>query len=93
MAECRVGGGAGDCLIKLFGKTIPVPEAAAAVGEADKVGLVSLNIFALGRSVFRMDRVGVVVYLCLLGHSDLGYQNSVLNFGCGIILVYRVWNW
>ncbi|CAN6296366.1 unnamed protein product [Urochloa humidicola] len=41
MAECRVGGGGGDCLIKLFGKTIPVPEAvtaaaAAAVGEADK---------------------------------------------------------
>ena len=23
------GGGGGDCLIKLFGKTIPVPEAAA----------------------------------------------------------------
>jgi len=41
MAGCRVGGGGGDCLIKLFGKTIPVPEvaaAAAAVGEADKVG-------------------------------------------------------
>jgi hypothetical protein len=42
MAECRVGGGGGDCLIKLFGKTIPVPEVAAAaavaVGEADKVG-------------------------------------------------------
>ncbi|CAN6307861.1 unnamed protein product [Urochloa humidicola] len=40
MAECRVvGGGGGDCLIKLFGKTIPVPEAAAAAavaGEADK---------------------------------------------------------
>ncbi|KAK3150601.1 hypothetical protein QOZ80_3AG0235320 [Eleusine coracana subsp. coracana] len=35
MAECRAGGG-GDCLIKLFGKTIPVPEAAAAVGDADK---------------------------------------------------------
>ncbi|CAN6299481.1 unnamed protein product [Urochloa humidicola] len=33
MAECRGGGGGGDCLIKLFGKTIPVPEAAAA---ADK---------------------------------------------------------
>ena len=41
MAECRVGGGGGDCLIKLFGKTIPVPEvaaAAAAAGQADKVG-------------------------------------------------------
>jgi len=41
MAGCRVGGGGGDCLIKLFGKTIPVPEVAAAtaaVGEADKVG-------------------------------------------------------
>ncbi|RLN41286.1 Dof-type zinc finger protein 06 [Panicum miliaceum] len=37
MAECRVGGGGGDCLIKLFGKTIPVPEVAdVAVGEADK---------------------------------------------------------
>jgi len=39
MAGCRVGGGGGDCLIKLFGKTIPVPEVAAAtaaVGEADK---------------------------------------------------------
>ncbi|OEL29416.1 Cyclic dof factor 2 [Dichanthelium oligosanthes] len=37
MAACRVGGGGGDCLIKLFGKTIPVPEAAAAasVAEAD----------------------------------------------------------
>ncbi|XP_062216679.1 cyclic dof factor 1-like [Phragmites australis] len=37
MGECRVGGG--DCLIKLFGKTIPVPEAAAAaaVGDVDKV--------------------------------------------------------
>ncbi|CAL4924857.1 unnamed protein product [Urochloa decumbens] len=29
MAECRGGGGGGDGLIKLFGKTIPVPEAAA----------------------------------------------------------------
>jgi hypothetical protein len=43
MAECRVGGGGGggDGLIKLFGKTIPVPPevaTAAAVGEADKVG-------------------------------------------------------
>jgi hypothetical protein len=36
MAECRAGGG-GDGLIKLFGKTIPVPEAAAVVGDADKV--------------------------------------------------------
>ncbi|KAL6867191.1 hypothetical protein ACP4OV_015215 [Aristida adscensionis] len=39
MAECRVGGGGGDCLIKLFGKTIPVPEAAVAGGgggEAEK---------------------------------------------------------
>ncbi|TVU48261.1 hypothetical protein EJB05_07890 [Eragrostis curvula] len=38
MAECRIGGG-GDCLIKLFGKTIPVPElgaAAAAVVDVDK---------------------------------------------------------
>jgi hypothetical protein len=32
---CRAGGG--DCLIKLFGTTIPVPETAAAVGDADKV--------------------------------------------------------
>ncbi|KAF8720488.1 hypothetical protein HU200_023733 [Digitaria exilis] len=28
VASCGVGGGGGDCLIKLFGKTIPVPEAA-----------------------------------------------------------------
>jgi hypothetical protein len=34
-------GRAGDGLIKLFGKTIPVPETAA-VGEAAKVRLVSL---------------------------------------------------
>jgi hypothetical protein len=33
---CRAGGG-GDCLIKLFGTTIPVPETAAAVGDADNV--------------------------------------------------------
>jgi hypothetical protein len=32
MAECR-GGGGGDCLIKLFGKTIPVPEAADAAAK------------------------------------------------------------
>lgn len=49
MAECRVGGGGGggDGLIKLFGKTIPVPPevaTAAAVGEADKVG-VSEHLF------------------------------------------------
>ncbi|XP_062210039.1 cyclic dof factor 1-like [Phragmites australis] len=32
MAECR-GGGGGDCLIKLFGKTIPVPEAGGDVAK------------------------------------------------------------
>uniref|UniRef100_A0A0D9Z2N2 Dof-type domain-containing protein n=1 Tax=Oryza glumipatula TaxID=40148 RepID=A0A0D9Z2N2_9ORYZ len=39
MGECKVGGGGGggDCLIKLFGKTIPVPEpGACAAGDVDK---------------------------------------------------------
>lgn len=56
MAECRVGGGGGDGLIKLFGKTIPVPEAAAAVGEADKVGAFEHLLFSVqfDASAFRM---------------------------------------
>lgn len=44
MGECKVGGGGGggDCLIKLFGKTIPVPEpGACAAGDVDKVGVFS----------------------------------------------------
>jgi hypothetical protein len=39
MAECQ-GGGGGDFLIKLFGKTIPVPES----GDA-KVGYIYIYIY------------------------------------------------
>jgi len=42
-------GRAGDGLIKLFGKTIPVPETPA-VGEAAKVGLVSLPNISLSQA-------------------------------------------
>lgn len=43
MGECRggEGGGGGDCSIKLFGKTIPVPE----VGDVAKVGFPHLIWF------------------------------------------------
>ncbi|KAL6642939.1 hypothetical protein ACP70R_021120 [Stipagrostis hirtigluma subsp. patula] len=38
MGECRGGGGGGDCLIKLFGTTIPVPEAGDAKRDLQHSG-------------------------------------------------------
>lgn len=71
-------GRAGDGLIKLFGKTIPVPETAA-VGEAAKVRLVSLlpppNIsLSQAQATFELERT-VGVSACLDIASDQGNQN------------------
>lgn len=41
MGACRAAAGGGDCLIKLFGKTIiPLPDAGD--GDVDKVGVFCL---------------------------------------------------
>jgi hypothetical protein len=40
MGQYRAAAGGGDCQIKLFGKTIPVPDASA--GEVDQVGVHAL---------------------------------------------------
>lgn len=38
MGQCRAAAGGGDCLFKLFGKTIPVP-ADSSGSVVDKVGV------------------------------------------------------